>query len=536
MKKLLMFLTIFLTFSLGIKSVHGASYGIWSYDYSNSVYAPFTQEYIEYLVERIDFRSGKSTYKRAIYFLTSPTTVQVFYFTAGNGTKTGFLPNWAVNNQSIKIQLMATGSSPYPSGTKYTYDMSTDSVDSGFSFQMYDNLSSYGNFTHPSTYFELNGKIGSANNYDVTYPILLYDTGSDISINSAFFNVSFDGKTDAVKFISLYDYIPLLQPEFDYTITTGSQYGKKLTLNFNRFNSTYTSILENQTTGEEFNIDPSTDFSYVVDNISYDSVFYLTIYKGSDIYLTRTIDVANEIESLNSNRFVKFNVINNESFSFIFMNTQNNDVCYIDFEDKKEVVDCGEQYVYSVKNGDITRNSFSLFTVENNSQVVYKKGYNINFFDDMPEIFLEYSYDNVNQYSVVNIVSKNIISTDTISYSYDNSTWSDLPNSRNNTLNIYAPTDFYVKIVRNGSIVATSYIYVNFNHYGNSSIEDQFTSSYGSDIFSYFRQITENLDFSILNNFSTLWNQLKSSSIYLYLLVLIVGSLCVFLIHVINRK
>lgn len=211
-----------LSFFISIDNVKASSYGLWNYDYSYSGYSQFTKEYIEYVVKRIDYKMGReNNTARTMYFLVDPVTIQAFYVTNGNVNSIKLLPNWWTSNQTLTIQLKATSSSNLPSGTKVIYDITTDSLGATSTFQTFADNSTYGNITTPSTYWELT----SSKNYSITYPILLYDTRSTKpSVDDSYFNVSFDGKSDATIWKTYYEYLgesKIDTPTFENTYIKG---------------------------------------------------------------------------------------------------------------------------------------------------------------------------------------------------------------------------------------------------------------------------------------------------------------------------
>lgn len=323
---------------------------------------------------------------------------------------------------------------------------------------------------------------------------------------------------------------------FTYDISDATYFGKKLTLNFNGYSSDYSVVIQDYISGYYKKLDPLSNFSqFVIDNISLDNTYTISFYKNNEIVNVVTIDIANEIQLNNGERYLDFNVdTKNKRIVFEFRNTKKNDVCFITIgETEEQLPDCISQYVYDSNNSILNKNSSLLFTIKNNDNLVYKKGYTLNLYDHLPFFNITGSYDTYNSYQIVKLVTENFIDTDVISYSYDNINFISLTTQRINTLNIYNSTDLYFKLERNNEILATSYIYVNFKQFSNSQIEQISTNISITD---FFKNLTSNIDFSFLDNFQLIWLQSKQSKLYLYLILFIIGSLILYLITAIRKK
>lgn len=323
---------------------------------------------------------------------------------------------------------------------------------------------------------------------------------------------------------------------FTYDITDATDFGKKLTLNFNGYSNDYYVIIQDYISGYYKKLDPLSNFSeFVIDNIPIDNTYTITFYQNNEIVKIATIDIANEIQLNNGNRYLDFNVdTKNKRIVFEFKNTKQNDVCFITIgETEEQLPDCTSQYVYDNNNSILDKNSSLLFTIKNNNNLVYKKGYTLNLYDNLPFFNITSSFDTYNSYQIVKLITENYLDTDVISYSYDNINFITLTTQRINTLNIYNSTDLYFKLERDNNVLATSYIYVNFKQFSNSQIEDITTNISITD---FFKNLTSNVDYSFLDNFQNIWLQSKQSKLYLYLILFIIGSLILFLIRSIRKK
>lgn len=323
---------------------------------------------------------------------------------------------------------------------------------------------------------------------------------------------------------------------FTYDITDGTDFGKKLTLNFTGYSSDYSVIIQDYISGYYKKLEPLSNFSqFVIDNISLDNTYTITFYQNNEIVNVVTIDIANEIQLNNGERYLDFNVdTKNKRIVFEFKNTKKNDICFITIgQTEEQLPDCTSQYVYDSNNSILNKNSSLLFTIKNNNELVYKKGYTLNLYDNLPFFNITSSYDTYNSYQIVKLVTENFIDTDVISYSYDNVNFITLTTQRINTLNIYNSTDLYFKLERDNNILATSYIYVNFKQFSNSQIEQISTNISITD---FFENLTANVDYSFLDNFQSIWLLSKQSKLYLYLILFIIGSLILYLITAIRKK
>lgn len=330
----------------------------------------------------------------------------------------------------------------------------------------------------------------------------------------------------------------LLEPSFEYNIVEGTNEGKRINMSFTNFSSDMSVEIEDMYTSE---ITLLNDFpertTYTIDNISFDSIYYVSIYKNDVLWGAYTIDVANELNIKGNNRFVNFAILKDSSnprFVFSFENTKSGDSCYIDFEGTKKLVDCQEQYIYTVNDGDIHYNSMAIFSIENGGSQVYYKGYTVNLLDNQPSIFFNNYLNKEDNSSTVDIIVSNLQSNDIIKYSYDNIEYYDFPNQRVNTLVLYQDTPLYVKIYRNDTLVASGYYYVNLDKFNNSSI-DSYNDYNGTNIFNIFKNISSSVDFSILDYFGEFWNLLKQSRLFLILNIFVIGSLALYLLKAFRR-
>lgn len=381
----------------------------------------------------------------------------------------------------------------------------------------------------------------SSYDYYTNTSYIIYDYGSSrrgriINTSSGTFSVTSPSNVSSTFDIPTSNTCTTTIQSFTYDITDATDFGKKLTLNFNGYSNDYYVIIQDYISGYYKKLDPLSNFSqFVIDNIPIDNTYTITFYQNNEIVKIATIDIANEIQLNNGNRYLDFNVdTKNKRIVFEFKNTKQNDVCFITIgETEEQLPDCTSQYVYDNNNSILDKNSSLLFTIKNNNNLVYKKGYTLNLYDNLPFFNITSSFDTYNSYQIVKLITENYLDTDVISYSYDNINFITLTTQRINTLNIYNSTDLYFKLERNNNVLATSYIYVNFKQFSNSQIEDITTNISITD---FFKNLTSNVDYSFLDNFKNIWLQSKQSKLYLYLILFVIGSLILFLIRSIRKK
>lgn len=330
------------------------------------------------------------------------------------------------------------------------------------------------------------------------------------------------------------------EPEATYVVSTGSQIGKKLTFTFNNFDSDSHATITNLSSGEVVNVsDLSVHTSYVIDNISYDSVYYVEVYNQNELVFVDTIDINQEVRlynkpyidlTLDKERLIAWlDFYNLKENYHVYYSKNNGSFTEVQLEENMNHIRVGfnnDQPELHNKNytirGQIT---------DENGNILYDRGYNIVFFKNQPYFTFNTSYSIDSGCNNLTITYHNSQNNDVLSYSYDNTTFSNFTNIKTNKLEVCASTPVFVKATR-GNDTYYGYFYVNIEEFSSSSNEQY---QQNSDLLSAFSNLFGNQDSSILENFSIFFNALKRSFIYKYLLLMILGAFILLIMKLIRR-
>lgn len=106
------------------------------------------------------------------------------------------------------------------------------------------------------------------------------------------------------------------------------------------------------------------------------------------------------------------------------------------------------------KSREASTNTFiNFFIYDKNNNLLYDRSENLNFLTNMPYFIFTSEYDKNLYGTVLNIDLRNYLDTDIVSYSLDNSNWTDFTNVSFNQLTYFENKTVYFKVTRNSEII-----------------------------------------------------------------------------------